>query len=148
MTTKLNLLFTILLLTLTLSQSRPSRPESSSSTGSYSDQFKKNSKGNYNKNDKGYGSGGYPGLTTEPATGFILPGSGPGGSYSELSGENNKGRVVRPTVVCKEKGHCYKKELTCPAKCFKSSSRNVKVYIGSGGGGGCTIDCKKCVAYC
>ncbi|CAA0306885.1 unnamed protein product [Arabidopsis thaliana] len=143
MATKLNLLLTILLLTLTLSHSRPARPESSSSTGSYSDQLKKHSKDNYNK---GYGSGGYPGLTTEPATGFILPGSGPGGSYSELSGGYSKGRGVRLTVVCEEKGHCYMKKLTCPAQCFKSLSRKGKGY--GGGGGGCNIDCKKCVAYC
>ncbi|EOA35839.1 hypothetical protein CARUB_v10021081mg [Capsella rubella] len=158
MTTKLNLLFTILLLTLTLSHSRPIR--SGSSTGSYSDQLKKHSKGNNNKNDKGYGSsGGYFGPGTEPGTGFGLPGfngkdwgnmgGGYGGGYGGPSGGYSQGGVVRPTVVCKEKGHCYMKKLTCPAKCFKSFSRSGKGYGGGGGGGGCTFDCKKkCVAYC
>jgi hypothetical protein len=55
---------------------------------------------------------------------------------------------VRPSVVCKERGPCYKKKLTCPAKCFTSYSRSGKGYGGGGGGGGCTLDCKKCVAYC
>lgn len=149
MTTKLSLLFTILLLTLTLSYSRPSRP-----TGSNSDQLKKNSKGNNNKNDKGYGSGGYFGPGSQPGTGFGLPGfsgndwGNMGGGYGGGYGGFSKGGVVRPTVVCKEKGHCYMKKLTCPAKCFKSFSRSGKGYGGGGGGGGCTIDCKKCVAYC
>ncbi|CAN6857027.1 unnamed protein product [Brassica oleracea] len=114
-----------------------------------------------NKNDKGYGSGGYfgPGTGSVPGTGFGLPGftgkdwgnigGGYGGGYGGPTGGYSKGGVVRPTVVCKEKGHCYMKKLRCPAKCFKSFSRSGKGYAGGGGGGGCTIDCKKkCVAYC
>ncbi|KAK9267514.1 hypothetical protein L1049_009942 [Liquidambar formosana] len=67
---------------------------------------------------------------------------GPGGGYA-------KGGVIRPTVVCKDKGPCYKKKVTCPAKCFTSYSGSGKNYGGGGGGGGCTIDCKKkCTAYC
>ncbi|CAH8329124.1 unnamed protein product [Eruca vesicaria subsp. sativa] len=147
MTTKLIVLFTLLLLTLTLSHSHPTGPES------VSDQLK--------KTPKGYGSGGYfgPGTGSVPGTGFGLPGftgkdwgnigGGYGGGYGGPSGGYNKGGVVRPTVVCKEKGPCYMKKLRCPAKCFKSFSRSGKGYGGGGGGGGCTIDCKKkCVAYC
>ncbi|XP_013606605.1 PREDICTED: LOW QUALITY PROTEIN: keratin, type I cytoskeletal 9 [Brassica oleracea var. oleracea] len=153
MTTKLIVLLTLLLLTLTLSHSRPTRPKS------VSDQLNKHSKDN--KNDKGYGSGGYfgPGTGSVPGTGFGLPGftgkdwgnigGGYGGGYGGPTGGYSKGGVVRPTVVRKEKGHCYMKKLRCPAKCFKSFSRSGKGYAGGGGGGGCTIDCKKkCVAYC
>ncbi|KAL0693775.1 hypothetical protein Bca4012_060955 [Brassica carinata] len=155
MTTKLIVLFVLLLLTLTLSHSRPTGTES------VSDQLKKNSKGDNNKNDKGYGSGGYfgPGTGSVPGTGFGLPGftgkdwgnigGGYGGGYGGPTGGYSKGGVVRATVVCKEKGNCYMKKLRCPAKCFKSFSRSGKGYGGGGGGGGCTIDCKKkCVAYC
>ncbi|CAH2047877.1 unnamed protein product [Thlaspi arvense] len=155
MTTKLNLLLTILLLTLTFSQSRPTRPEP------LSDQLKKNSKGNSNKNDKGYGSpGGHfelgPGCSVgignggsyAVASGCNLPGSGPGGSYAVTSGEYRKGSVVRPSLVCKEKGHCYKKKLTCPAKCFTSFNISGSGFGGGGGGGGCSFDCKKCEVNC
>ncbi|CAA7029701.1 unnamed protein product [Microthlaspi erraticum] len=153
MTTKLNLLFTFLLLTLTLSHSRLTRPESS---GSVSNELKKNSKGNNNKNDKGYGS---PGGYFPPGTNFGIPGfsgkdwgnigGGYGGGYGGPSGGHDKNGVVRPTKVCKEKGHCFMKKLTCPAKCFKSFSSSGKGYGGGGGGGCCTIDCKKkCVAFC
>ncbi|KAL1215941.1 hypothetical protein V5N11_028937 [Cardamine amara subsp. amara] len=143
MTTKLNLLFTILLLALRLSHSRLTRPESLS----YSDQLKNN------KNDKGYGSEDYFG---PPASGMLGLGEGNGGSYSGgysvavPKPPKYWSRIVRPTVVCKEKGHCYNKKLTCPAKCFKLFSRSGKGYGGGdGGGGGCTMDCKeKCMAYC
>uniref|UniRef100_A0A8N4EWP8 Twist-related protein 1-like n=1 Tax=Elaeis guineensis var. tenera TaxID=51953 RepID=A0A8N4EWP8_ELAGV len=57
--------------------------------------------------------------------------------------------VVPPSMVCSEKGPCYKKKLTCPSKCFTSFTSSGKGYGGGGGGGGCTFDCKKnCVAYC
>ncbi|KAL1215940.1 hypothetical protein V5N11_028936 [Cardamine amara subsp. amara] len=145
MTRKLKLLFTILLLTLTLSHSRLTRPESSS-TGSYSDQLKKNSKDNTNnKNDNGYGFDFGP-----PASGLLGPGEGNGGSSIGPIDRFIKGLggIMRPTVVCKEKGHCHNKKLTCPAKCFWFGGRSGKGYGGGGGGGGCTMDCKKCVAYC
>ncbi|XP_039131225.1 glycine-rich protein DOT1-like [Dioscorea cayenensis subsp. rotundata] len=67
---------------------------------------------------------------------------GPGGGYSHHG-------VVRPSVVCTERGPCYKKRVTCPAKCFTSYSHSGKNGGGGGGGGGCSIDCKKhCVGYC
>lgn len=89
--------------------------------------------------------------------GFFFPGGGfrsgwpggYGGGFGGPGGGYSKGGIVRPTVVCKEKGPCYKKRLICPAKCFSSYSRSGKGYGGGGGGGGCTVDCKKkCVAYC
>ncbi|XP_064940851.1 uncharacterized protein LOC135594398 isoform X2 [Musa acuminata AAA Group] len=67
---------------------------------------------------------------------------GPGGGYGHDG-------VVLPSVVCSDKGPCYKKKLTCPASCFTSYSHYGKGGGGGGGGGGCTMDCKKhCVAYC
>ncbi|CAN1165980.1 hypothetical protein LINPERPRIM_LOCUS34043 [Linum perenne] len=67
---------------------------------------------------------------------------GPEGGYS-------RHRVYRPTVVCKENGPCLNMKLRCPAKCFTSYSSAGKRYGEGGGGGGCTMDCKKrCVAYC
>ncbi|XP_052200922.1 dormancy-associated protein 2 [Diospyros lotus] len=101
----------------------------------------------------GEGRGGFFG----PGGGFNIPGMGNGwnmgGGYGAGFGGPNggyaKGGVVRPSVVCKEKGPCYKKKLICPAKCFSSYSHAGKNYGGGGGGGGCTMDCKKkCVAYC
>lgn len=91
-----------------------------------------------------------------PGSGFDIPGFGNGGGggfgagYGGPGGGYSRGGIIRPTVVCKEKGTpCYKKKLTCPAKCFRSYSRSGKGYGGGGGGGGCTIDCKKkCIAYC
>uniref|UniRef100_A0A5B7APU8 Putative glycine-rich cell wall structural protein 1.0 n=1 Tax=Davidia involucrata TaxID=16924 RepID=A0A5B7APU8_DAVIN len=103
----------------------------------------------------GGGGGGFFG----PGGGFNIPGFGSGwgngigggygAGYGGPSGGYSKGGVIRPTVECKEKGPCYKKKLTCPAKCFTSYSRSGKNYGAGGGGGGCTVDCKKkCVAYC
>ncbi|KAH7673609.1 hypothetical protein IHE45_08G018500 [Dioscorea alata] len=67
---------------------------------------------------------------------------GPGGGYSHHG-------IVKPSVVCTERGPCYKKRVTCPAKCFTSYSHSGKNGGGGGGGGGCSIDCKKhCVGYC
>ncbi|KAJ7968485.1 Glycine-rich protein [Quillaja saponaria] len=121
----------------------------------------KQSKGNNNNNkgDEGGSSGGGAGGYFGPGGGFGIPGfekgfgNGIGGGYGYGFGGPNggysKGGVTRPTVVCKEKGPCYQKKLTCPAKCFTSYSRAGKGYGGGGGGGGCTMDCKKkCVAYC
>ncbi|KAL0914557.1 hypothetical protein M5K25_014914 [Dendrobium thyrsiflorum] len=76
-------------------------------------------------------------------------GGGYGGGYGGPSGGHNRDGVVRPSVVCSEKGPCLNKRLICPAKCFTSYSSSGKGYGGGGGGGGCTVDCKKkCVAYC
>lgn len=93
-----------------------------------------------------------------PGTGFGVPGFGSGfggggggygSGYGGPSGGYGKGGVVRPTVVCKDKGPCYGKKLRCPAKCFKSFAKGGKGYGYGGGGGGCTVDCKKkCSAYC
>ncbi|XP_010941946.1 uncharacterized protein [Elaeis guineensis] len=104
------------------------------------------------------GYGGDPrGFFKPPGGGrFDIPGFGGwsnyGGGYGYGSGGPTGGSgwhgVVQPSVVCSEKGPCYKKKLTCPAKCFTSYSHSGKGYGGGGGGGGCTIDCKKCVAYC
>nr|POE76418.1 hypothetical protein CFP56_19865 [Quercus suber] len=90
-----------------------------------------------------------------PGGGFNIPGfgngvgGGYGGGFGGPNGGYSKGGIIRPTVVCKDKGPCYNKKLTCPAKCFTSYSNSGKGYGGGGGGGGCTMDCKnKCIAYC
>ncbi|XP_059291026.1 glycine-rich cell wall structural protein-like [Lycium ferocissimum] len=90
-----------------------------------------------------------------PGGGFNIPGFGPGGSggygggFGGPTGGHAKGGIIRPTVVCKDKGPCFGKKLKCPSKCFKSFSRAGKGYGYGGGSGGCTMDCKKkCVAYC
>ncbi|CAK7350676.1 unnamed protein product [Dovyalis caffra] len=117
---------------------------------------KKSTKGNpTNQNNK---AGGHDGGFFGSGSGFGMPGfdkgwgnigGGYGAGFGGPKGGYSKGGVVRGSVVCKERGPCYKKKLTCPAKCFSSYSRSGKGYGGGGGGGGCTIDCnKKCVAYC
>ncbi|KAL3643412.1 hypothetical protein CASFOL_014227 [Castilleja foliolosa] len=101
-------------------------------------------------NDDGTGMGGVFG----PGGGFNIPGFGPviGGGYGSgfggPSGGRSKSGIIRNSVVCKEKGPCHKKKLICPAKCFSSYGRSGKGFGYGGGGGGCTIDCKKCTAYC
>ncbi|KAI3466667.1 hypothetical protein Pfo_023330 [Paulownia fortunei] len=72
-----------------------------------------------------------------PGDGFNIPGSVPGcgkgglgcGYGSGLRGHHGgylKGGIIRPTFVFKDRGPCYKKKLTCPAKCFNSfAGRNV-----------------------
>lgn len=107
----------------------------------------------------GGGSGGVgiptiPGFGSIPGMGgdgFNVPGIGGGwgGGYGGPAGGYSRGGVANPTVVCSEKGPCYKKKVTCPKKCFASYSGSGKGYGGGGGGGGCTVDCKtKCIAYC
>lgn len=94
------------------------------------------------------GGFGIPGFGFPPGFGGIV-GGGYGGGYSGPGGGYSRSGVFRPTVVCNVKGPCYKRRLTCPAKCFKSYSSSGKNYGGGGGGGGCTMDCtKKCIAYC
>ncbi|XP_072989148.1 uncharacterized protein [Typha latifolia] len=108
---------------------------------------------------RGHGGGsGVPGFGPDPGgffgggPGFNIPGFGGGGWGAGFGGPGGgyaKGGVVPTSVVCNEKGPCYKKRVTCPAKCFTSYSRSGKNYGAGGGGGGCTIDCKKkCVGYC
>lgn len=154
------ILFTILLLTCAASLCLSTRPESDKP---FYDELK-NSRGtpkNQN-NNKGGGGGNYggPGGFFGPGSGFSIPGFGKGfgggtfgggygSGYGGPSGGSSRGGVLRPTVVCKERGPCYQKKLTCPAKCFTSYSRSGKGYGSGGGGGGCTMDCqKKCIAYC
>ncbi|KAJ7946921.1 Glycine-rich protein [Quillaja saponaria] len=129
------------------------------STGFFTPELKQsNGKNNNNKGNGGNNEGGAGGFFG-PGGGFGIPGfdngfgNGIGGGYGFGDGGPNggysKGGVIRSTVVCKEKGPCYQKKLTCPAKCFTSFSRSGKGYGSGGGGGGCTMDCKKkCIAYC
>lgn len=152
-----SLLLATLLLTASLG-GLSARPES---TGPFSAELKhSNNKnkgggaGGDNGGDTGGGGGGMGGFFG-PGGGFGIPGFGKGfgggygGGFGGPNGGYNKGGIVRTTQVCKEKGPCYNKKLTCPAKCFTSYSRSGKGYGGGGGGGGCTIDCKKkCTAYC
>lgn len=73
--------------------------------------------------------------------GFFGYGSGSGFSFPGLGTVIGGGGGA---VVCSEKGPCYGKRLTCPARYFTSFIRP-----GFGGGGGCIVDCKaKCMAYC
>ncbi|PON70990.1 hypothetical protein PanWU01x14_077000 [Parasponia andersonii] len=153
-----NLLFTLLLLTTAASLCFSTRP-GSDGTFHAGLQHSKGTPTNQN-NNKGGGNNGVPGGFFGPGTGFSIPGFGKGfgsgiigggygSGYGGPNGGYSKGGTVRPTVVCKDKGPCYQKKLTCPAKCFTSYSRSGKGYGGGGGGGGCTMDCKKkCVAYC
>lgn len=150
------LLALLLLTSTTLSFS--TRPDSE---GPFKTQSK-DSKGkpDNKKNGKGGGNDGGMGGFFGPGGGFGVPGlgngwgngiigGGYGAGYGGPTGGYSKGGVIRPTVVCKEKGPCYKKKLTCPAKCFSSFSKSGKNYGAGGGGGGCTMDCKKkCIAYC
>lgn len=97
----------------------------------------------------GFGGFGIPGFGN--GNPFNMPGfsGGWGGGYSGSNGGRSYGGVVVPSVVCSEKGPCYKKRVTCPQKCFSSHSSSGKNYGAGGGGGGCTIDCKKrCIGYC
>lgn len=75
-------------------------------------------------------------------------GGGYGGGYSSPSGGKHWSGTHRESTVCKHKGHCHKKRLICPAKCYRAWSKSGKHSGGGGGGGGCVLDCKKCVAYC
>ncbi|RDX62061.1 hypothetical protein CR513_59645, partial [Mucuna pruriens] len=116
----------------------------------------KHSKDKNNKKQGEANNGGFFG----PGGGFTIPGfgngfgngiigGGYGSGFGSPNGGSSKGGIIRPTVVCKDRGPCYQKKLTCPAKCFSSFTRSGKGYGAGGGGGGCTIDCKKkCVAYC
>lgn len=153
----------LFLATLLLSASLviSARPESSFSAELKHSNDKPTNQNNKN-NNKGGGNGGNDGSSGMGGffgPGFDIPGFGKGfgsgvgggygGGYGGPNGGYSKGGTVRTSLVCKEKGPCYKKKLTCPAKCFTSYSRSGKGYGGGGGGGGCTIDCKKkCSAYC
>ncbi|XP_038997115.1 uncharacterized protein LOC120121902 [Hibiscus syriacus] len=73
-----------------------------------------------------------------------------GGEYGSWAGDFSGGYDVNSgSVVCNQKGPCYKKKLTCPAKCYASVSRSGKGFSASASGGGCTMDCEKtCTAFC
>ncbi|XP_042519642.1 glycine-rich cell wall structural protein-like [Macadamia integrifolia] len=159
--------FMLALLFATTSLSAAGRPETG---GAFSAQIKNtNSKGKGNTNSNKVGNGGGGGGDNGGVGSFFGPGGvggfgipgfsngwdnggvggGYGAGYGGPGGGYSKGGVIRPTVVCKERGPCYKKKLTCPAKCFTSYSHSGKNGGSGGGGGGCTIDCKKkCTAYC
>ncbi|XP_077243265.1 uncharacterized protein LOC143883836 [Tasmannia lanceolata] len=126
------------------------------SGSAFAAEMKKSSKGGHGGSVGPGGGFGIPGFDVPgfgsgvPGFGSGVPiGGGYGAGYGGPSGGYAKGGIVRPTVVCSDAGPCYKKKLTCPAKCFTSYSHSGKNYGSGGGGGGCTMDCKKkCVAYC
>lgn len=76
-------------------------------------------------------------------------GGGYGAGFGGPDGGYSKNGEIRQSLVCKEKGPCYGKNVTCPARCFTSFSRSGQNFGAGGGGGGCTVDCKKkCIASC
>ncbi|KAJ6979006.1 heterogeneous nuclear ribonucleoprotein A3 [Populus alba x Populus x berolinensis] len=114
--------FLLALLLVSCSLSTETRPDPKTSTkGKPINQNNKAS-----GNDGGvFGSGsgfGIPGFDY----GWGNVGGGYGGGFGGPKGGSSKGGVIKPSVVCKEKGPCYKKKLTCPAKCFTSYSRKLK----------------------
>lgn len=148
------LLFTTLI--LIASSSFATRSVSSGSSPSTQTKHSNPNPKDNNNNNQG---GGIPGGVFGPGGGFNIPGfgngfgngfgGGYGSGYGGPNGGHSKNGIIRSSVVCTEKGPCYQKKLTCPAKCFSSFSHSGKGYGGGGGGGGCTIDCKnKCSAYC
>ena len=155
LTTSSLLLTLLLIITAFSTLSFSTRP---GSEGPFYDELKNSknkggSNNNNNNNGNGGGIGGFfgsvPGFGNIPGFGNGVIGGGYGSGYGGPNGGSSKGGIIRPTVVCKDKGPCYNKKLTCPAKCFTSYSRSGKGYGGGGGGGGCTMDCKKkCTAYC
>ncbi|KAK8580694.1 hypothetical protein V6N13_143758 [Hibiscus sabdariffa] len=156
--------FILAVLLITASLSASARPDSFDPLSSEQKKLNQgNSKpSNQNNNKLGGGTGNTGGIGGffGPGPGFGLPGfengwgngivgGGYGAGFGGPNGGYSKGGVIKPTVVCKEKGPCYNKKLICPAKCFTHFSRSGKGYGGGGGGGGCTMDCKKkCRAYC
>lgn len=150
------ILLTILLTVTTSVSSRRSTSTTKPSPSADNNNNNNNKDGVGGGNDYG-GSFGFG-----PGGGFSIPGfdnniiggggnyaGGYGGGYGGPNGGHSTNGVIRPTVVCKDRGPCYQKKVTCPARCFTSFSRSGKGYSGGGGGGGCTIDCKKkCTAYC
>lgn len=140
-------LLTMLLLLISAAPIMSGRPESSSWGSSKSGKKDKGMGGYWGP---GSGFGNIPGFGNGwPGNGGVVGGGGYGAGFGGPTGGYSKDGTIRSTVECKEKGPCYKKKLSCPAKCFTSYSRSGKGYGGGGGGGGCTIDCKKkCAAYC
>lgn len=153
------LLLTLLLITITFSSlSTPTRPDQvgrnpNPTTPPAAAAAAKGRGGGGGRGDNG--GGGFFG------PGFGIPGfdnnnwgpGGVGGGYGYgiggPSGGYSRGGTIVPSVVCQQRGPCFMKKLTCPAKCFSSFHRSGKGYGGGGGGGGCTMDCKKkCIAYC
>lgn len=145
MNTKITLLLAFFLIIASLSFATPTQPKTNPPTKNQN----KGGGGGGNPNNGGgngfFGSGGGYDI---PGWGGVVGGGWGGGAGGPSGGSSGSG-VIRPVVVCKDKGPCYKKKLRCPAKCFTSWSRSGKGYGGGGGGGGCTMDCKKkCIAYC
>ncbi|TYG68809.1 hypothetical protein ES288_D05G182100v1 [Gossypium darwinii] len=152
--------FILAVLLLTASLTAAARPDSFEALSSEEKGNKGSGKpGNQNNKGSGGNTGGMGGFFG-PGPGFGLPGfekgwghgivgGGYGAGFGGPTGGYSKGGVIRTTVVCKEKGPCFNKKLTCPTKCFTYFSRSGKGYGEGGGGGGCTMDCKKkCSAYC
>ncbi|RZC80491.1 hypothetical protein C5167_043068 [Papaver somniferum] len=76
-------------------------------------------------------------------------GSGYGAGYGSPTGGYSKGGVIRPIVVCKQRGPCFHKKVICPAKCSTSYGFSGKHHGADAGSGRCTVDCKlKCIAFC
>ncbi|MCU5803820.1 hypothetical protein J4G24_19705, partial [Clostridioides difficile] len=136
----------ILLITSTSSLCVAARPGASAELNN-DDKLSKGKTTNQNtKGGNGYDAGmdGFFGPGSGiPGFGNGIVGGGYGAGYGGPNGGYSRGGVIRPSVVCKERGPCYMKKLTCPKKCFTSYSRSGKGYGGGGGGGGCTMDCKK-----
>ncbi|MCL7021626.1 hypothetical protein MKW94_002078 [Papaver nudicaule] len=109
-------------------------------------------KRNNNKFPQEKGNGGGHGVLFGPAGGFEIPAFGRGwGSDGAIGsgGGYSKGGVIRPIVVCKQRGPCYHKKVICPTKCSTSNSHSGKHHGVGAGSGSCTIDCKKkCIAFC
>ncbi|KAI3988201.1 hypothetical protein MKX01_011990 [Papaver californicum] len=77
-----------------------------------------------------------------------ITGSGYGAGYGSPTGGYSKGGVIRPIVVCKQRGPCDHKKVLCPVKC-STYSHSGKHHGADAGSGRCTIDCKmKCIAFC
>ncbi|XP_014517764.1 glycine-rich protein 5 [Vigna radiata var. radiata] len=148
--------FTLILIP---SPSFATRPASKPNQLRHSKDTTTNNNNNNNNQGGAFGGAAGPGGFFGPGGGFSIPGFGSGfgngigggygSGYGGPNGGSSKGGIIKPTVVCKDRGPCFQKKVTCPAKCFSSFSRSGKGYGGGGGGGGCTIDCKKkCTAYC
>ncbi|KAI3900445.1 hypothetical protein MKW92_040579 [Papaver armeniacum] len=106
-------------------------------------------------------NGGGQGVSFGTAGDFEIPGfgrgwgsdgvigSGYGAGYGSPTGGYSKGGVIRPIVVCKQRGPCFHKKVICPAKCSTSYSHSGKHHGADAGSGRCTINCQlKCISFC
>ncbi|GAB4826893.1 hypothetical protein Ancab_033771 [Ancistrocladus abbreviatus] len=170
---KTNLLLPLILIITLIALSSPSwatrdEPKPDSGSSNVNPNSSKPTKGQHQKSTGSGGNTGGGGSSGGGVGGFFGPGGrfsipgfegnwpgsgiiggGYGAGYGGPAGGRSRSGIVRPSMVCKEKGPCYMKKLTCPSKCFTSYSGSGKGYGSGGGGGGCTMDCKKkCLAYC